>query len=115
MKVTRAGYYAWKSRGCPKHGNNDCALAKQIIDIHKESRAIYGAPRILTMFKRCGVRTSKRRVAGIMGEYDIRGVNRAKRYRKKSMVPEIGSADDLVKRDLARLRRTDFGLRASPM
>lgn len=101
MKVTRAGYYAWKNRGCSKRENGDCALAKQIIDIHKESRAIYGAPRILAMLKRRGVKTSKRRVARIMGEYDIHGVSRAKRYRKKSMEPETGNADDLVKREFS--------------
>ncbi len=105
MKVTRAGYYAWKSRSLSDHDVQDLELAKHIVEIHDESRGIYGAPRVLAMLKRQGFKTSKKRVERIMREYGIKGVSKSKRrHRKPAIEQRDGINVDLVKRDFSASR-----------
>jgi transposase InsO family protein len=40
--VTRAGYYAWRSRECSERERGNEALAEQIRAVHLESRGTYG-------------------------------------------------------------------------
>jgi len=44
--VTRAGYYAWRSRERSERERQDKALAEQSRAVHIESRGIYGSPRV---------------------------------------------------------------------
>lgn len=100
MKVTRSGYYAWKNRTLSDHESRDTELAKLIVEIHRESRGIYGAPRIHAMLKRNSVRTSKKRVERIMREYDICGVSKSKKRHRSTPSPERSDETlDLVKRN----------------
>lgn len=100
MKVTRAGYYAWKSRSISKHDEQDCDLARQIVEIHEQSRGIYGSPRVHAMLKRRGVHVSRKRVERLMREYDIKGVSRSrKRVGKRNIIEREDDSCDLVQRD----------------
>lgn len=101
LKVSRQGYYAWKSRATSAHDERDLELARIIGEEYGASRGIYGSPKIFKMLIRRGIRTSKKRVARIMAEYGWRGVtrgNKPKATYKKSIQQE-DSAPDLVKRD----------------
>jgi transposase InsO family protein len=100
MKVTRAGYYAWRNRSISAHEQRDCELARQILEIHEQSRGTYGSPRVFAMLKRRGVSVSRKRVERLMREYGIKGVSRSrKRVSKRNIVEREDESRDLVKRD----------------
>lgn len=44
LGVSRGGYYVWKDRPLSKTGLRRIWLAKEIIEIHKQSRGTYGVP-----------------------------------------------------------------------
>ena len=66
LRVTRQGYYAWKSRPPSAHAMRDEELAEPISQARAEVRNIYGAPKTFMRLRALGVRTSRRRVARIM-------------------------------------------------
>jgi hypothetical protein len=45
--VTRAGFYAWRSRGLSPRAQENDALVQQIARVHQASRSLYGSPRVL--------------------------------------------------------------------
>ena len=100
LKVTRQGYYAWKSRPPSAHAMRDAELAELISQVRAEVRNIYGAPKAFMRLRALGVRTSRKRVARIMRERGWRGVTRAcaKRPSGEKRASKRESADDLVKR-----------------
>ena len=100
LKVTRQGYYAWKSRPLSAHAMRDEELAELISQVRAEVRGIYGAPKAFFALRRMGVRTSMKRVARIMRERGWRGVTRAcaKRPSGEKRAAKRESAEDLVKR-----------------
>ena len=61
--VTRAGFYAWRSRGPGPRAQKNAALVQQIIQIHQVSRCLYGSPRIHHELQTRGVRVGENRVA----------------------------------------------------
>ena len=77
LKVTRQGYYAWKSRPPSAHAMLDEELADMISQVRARVRNIYGAPKTFMRLRALGVRTSRKRVARIMRERGWRGVTRA--------------------------------------
>jgi hypothetical protein len=48
LAVSRSGFHAWIRRHPSNHWMSDVALAELIREIHAESRATYGSPRIPT-------------------------------------------------------------------
>ena len=63
LKVTRQGYYAWKSRPLSAHAMRDEELAELISQVRAEVRGIYGAPKTFFALRRMGIRTSMKRGA----------------------------------------------------
>lgn len=100
MRVTRQGYYAWKSRPPSAHAMRDEELAELISQVRAEVRNIYGAPKTFMRLRALGVRTSRKRVARIMRERGWRGVTRAcaKRPSGEKRASRRESALDLVGR-----------------
>lgn len=112
LKVTRQGYYAWKSRPPSAHAVRDAELAELISRVRFEVRNVYGVHRAFMRLRALGVRTSRKRVARIMRERGRRGVTRAcaKRSSGEKRASRRESAADLVGRrfeadgpDMARL------------
>lgn len=101
LKVTRAGYYLWKTREVSARELRDCELSEHIKRIHEDSRGVYGAPRVLAQLKREGIHTSQRRVARLMRQAGIKGVCRARKHRGLKVKPERNPAEDLVKRNFS--------------
>ena len=100
LKVTRQGYYAWKSRPPSAHALRDEELAVAISQVRDEVWGIYGAPKAFMRLRALGVRTSRKRVARIMRERGWRGVTRAcaKRPSGEKRASRRESAADLVGR-----------------
>ncbi len=105
LKVTRQGYYAWRSRPPSARDLRDAELAARISEVYADSRGIYGAPKVFAELRKAGVSTSRKRVARIMRENGWSGTTRgcAKRPKgaAKPAAPQAGGAPDLVKRDFS--------------
>lgn len=79
LQVSRQGFYAWLQREPSPRAREDERLAVQVRLAHLESRRTYGAPRVLAELRETGVKTSKKRVARLMREQQLRG-RRKKRF-----------------------------------
>jgi len=66
LRVSRSGYYAWRTRPNSRRWLVDCQLEAQIRQIHAASRRTYGSPRIHAELRAQGVRCSEQRVARVM-------------------------------------------------
>ena len=64
--VTRAGYYAWRSRGESAHQGEDRRLLKEIGAIFAASGGTYGSPRVQRSLAERGFSVSRRRVERLM-------------------------------------------------
>lgn len=81
--VSASGYYAWVKREPSKRHQADVVLAAEVQKIHKASRKTYGSPRITKQLRKNGVRCGRKRVARIMKQEAIKGVQKA-RYRPRT-------------------------------
>lgn len=82
LEVSASGYYAWKKRQASDHAQTDQRLLEHIRRIHRESRGLYGSPRIHAALKREGIACSRKRVARLMREHGIFSRRRPKRWHK---------------------------------
>ncbi len=99
LGVSPAGYYAWRSRPASDHDVADAALRQRITEIHAESRATYGSPRVWAELKLGdGVSCSRKRIARLMREAGLAGVHRRRPQRTKKGRHETAFSDDLVER-----------------
>jgi transposase InsO family protein len=72
LKVSPAGYYAWRDRPESVRRAVNRALIAEIRVIHRESRATYGSPSIWQALVQRGHRVGEHRVARLMRQHDIR-------------------------------------------
>jgi len=80
LKVTRSGYYAWKSRDMSVRERMDEELLKQISEIQKIVKYRYGSPRATEELIRRGYRVGRNRIARLMRENNL-GRRPKKRFR----------------------------------
>lgn len=99
LKLSRTGYYKWLKRGESDRERRDNELIDHILRIHRETRGIYGAPRIHTELRTTGIKVGKKRVARLMREVGICGVTRRKKWRTTIRDPKARPAPDLVERE----------------
>jgi putative transposase len=66
LRVTPAGYYAWRHRPPSRHARRDRQLLVAIRAIHRRSRGTYGSPRIRAELRAQGQACSAKRVARLM-------------------------------------------------
>lgn len=81
LKVSRSGYYAWKRRRPSNRQRENVDLLRNIQEIYKQRRRVYGSPRITKELNEQGIGCGKNRVARIMKENGIRAYVR-KRFRR---------------------------------
>jgi len=80
LTVSRAGYYAWRSRRPSARAQGDTRLRVAIRGIHAASHQRYGSPRVHRELRHQQWRCSRKRVARLMRLDGLRG-KRAPRYR----------------------------------
>lgn len=78
LRVSAAGYYAWRERPQSARQRSNRHLLVQIRAFHRRSRRNYGSPRIVRDLRDAGERCSENRVARLMRQHGIR----AKRMKK---------------------------------
>jgi putative transposase len=89
--VTRAGFYAWRSRERSERERHNETLAGEIRAVHAESGGTYGSPRVYQMLRRRGHRVGKHRVARLMRRHGIKARVATIRYTNPSIQRFFGS------------------------
>jgi putative transposase len=90
-EVTRAGYYAWRSRERSERERRNQTLAQQIRAVHLESRGTYGSPRVHQALRGQGHCVGKHRVARLMRAHGIKARVATLRYTNPSLRRYYGS------------------------
>ncbi|WP_157985583.1 IS3 family transposase [Microcella alkaliphila] len=97
LKVSTSGYYDWAGRPPSARAIADAELTTTIRRIHADSRATYGAPRVLAELRLgLGVHVSRKRVARLMRQDGLVGVSH--RRKRRGWRPDTATHEDLVKR-----------------
>jgi transposase InsO family protein len=89
--VTRAGFYAWRSRERSERERQNETLAAEIRTVHADSRGTYGSPRVHQVLRRRGHRVGKHRVARLMRRHGIKARVATIRYTNPSVQRFYGS------------------------
>jgi putative transposase len=116
LKVSKSGYYGWRSRPPSARSKADPVLTERIERIHRDSRETYGAPRIHAELRALGIRCARKRVARPMRETGLIGCGGRRRHARttrKGGLQRALAAPDLVKRNFVpeapdRLRVADI-------
>ena len=87
MKVSKSGYYAWRTRPESQRVREDRELLHAVRRVHAESDGTYGSPRIYAELKSQGLGCGRSRVARLMREARLKGCPR-RRFRIRSSGPE---------------------------
>lgn len=72
LKVSRSGYYAWRTRRPSRREEANKELLERIREVYRDSRKTYGSPRITDTLHEQGIACGKNRVARIMRDSGIR-------------------------------------------
>jgi len=80
--VSRAGYYAWRTRGESAHRQQDRKLLVRVRKEFRDSGGTYGSPRVQRALRAQGIAISRRRVARLMRQAELKG-RVARVYRSK--------------------------------
>jgi putative transposase len=73
LQVSDSGFAAWQQSEGPTKWLSDAALLKLIREIHEQTKAAYGSPRIYLELKGRGIPVGKARVERLMRENSLRG------------------------------------------
>lgn len=104
LGVSPSGYWAWTKRSQSARALADASLTATISEIHRQSRGVYGMPRIHAELRYGGVRCSRKRVARLMRAAGLEGVHRRRFVRTTIRDRDAASAPDLVNRSFRSSR-----------
>ena len=100
LGVSRAGYYAWRSRPESARSAENRELLEDIQQIHSDNRGRYGSPRIHVELKAQGHGVSRGRVERLMRRHGIHAIMaRPRRARTTDSRHDHPIAPNLIKRD----------------
>lgn len=95
LQVSRSGYYDWRNREASARTMEDRQLAEKIATIHRDSRGIYGSPRVHQSLKQAGIAVGKKRVERLMRAQGLQGrVNKVVR-RQPGLKRFVASGENL--------------------
>jgi putative transposase len=80
LQVSRSGYYDWAKRSASERKAEEQRLRIEIRSIHRRSGQTYGSPRVHQHLRAQGMRCSRKRVARLMREEEIRA-KKKRRFR----------------------------------
>jgi putative transposase len=102
LEIPVSTFYGWEAqqrRPCLRR-RQDAWLLHKIRAVHRRSGGTYGAPRVHAQLRRDGIRTSRKRVARLMGQAGLQGAFLRKRWRCSTRQdPRATPAPDLVDRN----------------
>jgi putative transposase len=88
LKVSRSGYYAWKTRPESKRLKDDRRLSVLVQTAHETGRCYYGSPRVLRELREQGTRIGRKRIIRLMQNLGL--VARKRRRFKCTTVVDKG-------------------------
>ena len=80
LKVSASGFYGWLERPMCQRQQANVALTAQIRQAFVASDETYGMPRIRAELQDVGVMASRKRIARLMRQAQIRGVSRRRSF-----------------------------------
>ena len=98
LRVSRAGYYAWRQRPLSARAVHDEVLITAIRTSHEHSRGTYGVPRIHADLQASGHQVGRKRVRRLMRRAGLTGCRRGRRVRTTTSDPTAVPAPNLVQR-----------------
>ena len=98
LGVSPSGFWAWLKRPPSARACSDATLTATIAQIHADSRATYGMPRVHAELRFSGTRCSRERVARLMRSAGLEGVHRRRFVRTTISDRDAAPAPDLVNR-----------------
>jgi len=103
LGVRRPGFYEWLADAPTRaqRAVQDHELGREITEVHREHRGVYGRPRVTVELRRRGRRVNHKRVRRIMCEHGIAGLTR---WRRRSLTRRDHAAvpvADLIGRDFS--------------
>lgn len=102
LRVSTAGYYAWRSRPESKRAVEDGALLGDIRRVHEGSGGRYGSPRVHAALRASGRGVGRGRIERLMRRHGVRGlVARPRRLRTTDSRHAFPVAPDLLGRKFA--------------
>lgn len=72
LDVSRSGFYAWRQRPLSPRAVRRAALVQQIAAVHRDSRQLYGSPRVYRELLDQGAQVAENTVAKLMHLHHIR-------------------------------------------
>lgn len=99
LEVSRSGYYSWLGRSESATSQANRALSREIAEIHRENRGVYGSPRVYLALIHRGHTVGRNRVARLMRRDGLQA--RTKRRFKATTDSRHGHpvAPDLLQRN----------------
>jgi transposase InsO family protein len=101
LAVSRAGFYAWRSRAPSKRDQQDEVLKERIREVHARNRGAYGSPRIHEALKSEEEGLGRRRIARLMREEGIWGKPQRRFVVTTDSEHGFAVAPNLLERDFA--------------
>jgi len=99
LKISRSGFYAWRSRPMCARAREDLWLTGKIAAIHRCSRETYGSPTIhAELADEHRIRVGRKRVARLMRAAGLRGATLRRFVVTTTPDPQASRAVDLVER-----------------
>ncbi len=86
LEVSYAGYYDWlkRSENAGVRASGNMKLLDKIKEVHKESRGIYGSPKICIRLAAAGETVNHKRVERLMRENEIRAKRTKRSYKPQT-------------------------------
>ena len=101
LKVARSGYYAWRARPESNRAHTDRLLTHAIHVIHRESKGVYGAPKIRAELKAQGHHHGRHKVARLMRLAGLRGCPQRRFKVTTQSDPSHSVANNLLQQNFA--------------
>jgi transposase InsO family protein len=76
--VSRSGFHRFQTAEPSQRAREDAQLADLLCELHEQSRKTYGRPRLYIALTRRGLHHSPKRIARLMEERGLRGVQRGR-------------------------------------
>jgi len=104
LGVSPSAYYGWERKQQSDHAKQDGDLLVSIRRIFAQFRGRYGAPRVQAQLAREGVSVSRKRVARLMREAELKAKGRRKYKPTTDSNHSLPVAPNLLERDFATER-----------
>jgi len=105
LKVSRSGFYAWFKRQPSRRILEDGVIAGQVRAVHRESRRIYGSPRVYRELRKRGGSWGRHRIARIMREEGLQARCMKQFHWISTTRSEYPAAPDLLERKFFASKR----------